>query len=160
MIQIRSSVGTTFLFVIFITVSISLFPQSDTTYIRVRSVDLLEKKIAVKMDSASKKTEMAEDRKTFCAQKWKAYDSLKIALRARLDSAKKAITILNEEEKGPYYHYLVIKETRQTYFDWEGCRNATMSHDYIDLSIEFRKHEKFRILPEGNSTGRVFYAED
>jgi hypothetical protein len=142
-----------------ITLSLRTFGQSDSGRIILKPLIKLEKSVSTLSTADPQKADTI-DRKTFCNNKTKEYNALKKKLIFRLDSAKKAVNILNEKEKGPYLHYLIIKDYKGSYFDWGYCRNSTMSHDYVDLLIKFEKQEKFRVYLDGFSSGQTFYRED
>ena len=134
------------------------FGQIDSSKIILKPLAEIEKSISIlsKPDAPRKDT---IDRITLCKIKSQEYNELKKKLIIRLDSAKLAIKHLNENEKGPYFHYLVIKDTKESDFDWSGCTSVGRSHDYVRLDIKFEKQEKFRINLDGTS-GQTFYRED
>ena len=134
------------------------FGQKDTAKTVLKPIAEIEKAISIISKPEPQKSDTI-DRITLCKRKSQEYHELKKKLEIRLDSAKLAITYLNENEKGPYFHYLVIKETKESYFDWNGCQSVRRSHDYVRLDIKFEKQEKFRINLDGTS-GQTFYRED
>lgn len=151
--------GIKILISILITVLCSIaFGQPDSAKLILKPLTEIENVTSIlsKLKPQEKDT---IDRITLCKIKYQEYRELKRKLAIRLDSAKLAITYLNENEKGPYFHYLVIKDTKESYFDWAGCQSTRSSHDYVHLDIKFEKQEKFRVKL-GETSGQIFYRED
>lgn len=151
--------GTKVLIFILTTLSYSItFGQIDNSRTILKPLAGIEKAISIISKPELQKKDTI-DRITLCKIKSKEYHELKKKLEIRLDSAKLAITYLNENEKGSYFHYLVIKESKESYFDWKGCESVIRSHDYVRLDIKFEKQEKFRINLD-ETAGQIFYRED